>query len=329
VGIILGKIFYYFCKNRLRAWAHKTKTKLDDYLIDILEEPIVLLLVTVSVAVGERFLTLNETAERIFDNLIFVLVSLTITWFLIRFIDMLVKEYFEPLVSKSESKLDDQILPIIRKSTKSVVLILAAIVILSNLGYDILSVLTGLGIGGLAIALAAQDAVKNVIGGFSIFWDKPFQIDDYVEISGENGTVSEVGIRSTRLKTIGGTTIVIPNSKVADTVIENYSTRPSRRISLTIGLTYDTSSDRMVEAMQIISDTIKAVGGVDEKSIMTRFVNFGAYSLDLEIVYCITDMANWKMIIHKINMGLKTNLDDAAIDMAFPTETHYVLNQNS
>lgn len=325
LGLVLGKIVYYICKNRLRALASKSKNKFDDYLIDIIEEPIVILLFTVSIYIGERFLTLDKTATEIFDNLIFVLISITVTWFVLRFFDMLVSEYVEPLVSKSESKLDDQILPIIRKSIKTVIILVGAIVILSNLGYDILSVLAGLGIGGLAFALAAQDAVKNIIGGLSIFWDKPFQIDDWIKISGDSGTVAEVGIRSTRLRTLGGTTIVIPNSKVVDTVIENYSTRPSRRISLTIGLTYDTSYERMEEAMEIMRDTIIEVKGIAEDSVSTSFVNFGAYSLDIEIVYNITDMSAWKSITHEVNMGLKRNLDAAKIEMAFPTETHYVV----
>jgi MscS family membrane protein len=324
-GIIIGKIFYFICKNQLRKLAEKSSSKVDDYLIDIIEEPLVLLIVTGGVWIGTFFLTLNEAATKFFDNVVLVMLALTITWFFIRLIDMLVKVYVEPLVSKSESKLDDQILPVIRKFAKTVIAILAAIVVLSNLGYDILSVLAGLGIGGLALALAAQDAVKNVIGGVSIFWDKPFQIDDYVEISGKAGTVAEVGIRSTRLRTVGGTTVVMPNSKVADAMLENFSTRTARRMTITIGLTYETTADRMEEAIKIVEDTIKSVEGTNQNDITIRFVNFGAYSLDLEIIYWITDMVNWKMIIHDINMGIKRNLDNAKIDMAFPTETHYVL----
>ena len=324
-SIIVGRIFYYICKTQLRKLAAKSKTKLDDYLIDIIEEPLVLLIVSVGVWLGAMFLTLNAAGVKFFDNVVLVLLAMTVTWFFIRLIDMLVNVYVKPLVEKSESKLDDQVLPIIRKSTKTVIVILAAIVVLSNLGYDILSVLAGLGIGGLALALAAQDAVKNIIGGISIFWDKPFQIDDYIEISGKSGTVAEVGIRSTRLRTVGGTTVVLPNSQVANSVLENYSTRTARRMTLTIGLTYDTDADKMEQAIGIIEETIKKVDGTNHDDIMIRFVNFGAYSLDLEVVYWITDMSNWKMIIHQINMGIKRNLDAAKLDMAFPTETHYVV----
>jgi MscS family membrane protein len=327
VGFIIGKIFYHFSKTQLRKLAGKSETKLDDYLIDIIEEPIVVLIVTISVWLGQYFLTLNAAAEKFFDNIVMVLLAMTITWFALRLIDTLITLYVAPMVEKSESKLDDQILPLVRKSVKAVVLILASIVVLSNLGYDILSILAGIGIGGLAIALAAQDAVKNIIGGFSIFWDKPFQIGDWVEIAGKSGAISEVGLRSTRVRTIDETTVVIPNSKVADATIENYSTRTSRRITLNIGLTYETTAEKMDEAMRIIEDTIEAVDGTRDDNILIRFVNFGAFSLDLEVVYWITNMSDWKMIVHRVNMGLKRNLDDAGVDMAFPTETHYVVNQ--
>ncbi len=326
VSILIGKIFYYFSKTKLRKLAEKSETKLDDILIDILEEPLVLFIVTGGIWGGSKVLTLNPSATDIFKNIVLVMIAISITWFIVRLSDMLLTHFVEPLVDKSESKLDDQILPILRKSIRFTIIILSTIVVLSNLGYDILSILAGLGIGGLALALAAQDAVKNIIGGFSIFWDKPFQIDEFVEIAGKAGTVSEVGLRSTRLKTVGGTTYVMPNSKVADAILENFSTRTSRRMVVNIGLTYDTSAKKMEESFKIIDSTIKAIEGINKDDIMIRFVNFGAFSLDLEIVYWITDMSNWKMIIHNVNMGLKRNLDDAGVDMAFPTETHHVIN---
>ena len=326
-SIILGKIFYYISKGKLRKLAAKSKTRLDDYFIDIIEEPLVLLIVTAGIWAGSRFLTLNEAATKFFGDLIKVLVAMTITWFVVRLVDMLIRYYLEPLVEKSESKLDDQILPIMRRSSKIVILLLGFIIVLSNLGYDILSVMAGLGIGGLALALAAQDSVKNVIGGISIFLDKPFQIDDYVEINGKAGTVAEVGLRSTRLKTVGGTTYVLPNSKVADAILENFSTRTARRMTTKIGLTYDTSTAKIEEAINIIKTLLQSVEGVNRDDIMIRFVNFGDFSLDLEIVYWITDMSDWKMIIHRVNMGIKQHLDEAGIEMAFPTETHYLINQ--
>ncbi len=189
VAIILGRVVYYFFKHYVRKLTAKSSTKIDDYLIDIIEEPIALLIVSVGVWLGAMFLTLSAAGEKFFENVVITLLTLTVAWFFVRFFDMLVTVYVAPLVKESESKLDDQVLPIIRKSIKIVIILLALIIALANLGYDILSVLAGLGIGGLAIALAAQDAVKNIIGGLTIFWDKPFQLNDWIEVSGKSGSV--------------------------------------------------------------------------------------------------------------------------------------------
>ena len=327
IGIVLGKICYYLFQIKLKKYAEKSKTKLDDYLLDVLEEPLVLLVVTAGFSFGKYFLALSPGTEKFFANIVFILIAMAITWFLLRLIDMLISHYVEPLVAKTESKLDDQILPILKSSLKTILFLMSLIIVFSNLGYDILSLLTGLGIGGLAIALAAQDIMKNIVGGISIFWDKPFQVDDWIEIEGKYGTVQEVGLRTTRIRTIDKTTVVIPNCSVVDSVIENFSLRNRRRAVVNIGLVYGTSADKMEQAIEIIRQTIQSIDGTDHDEIMIRFVNFGAYSLDLEIAYWITRLDEWKMVIHRVNMGIKRNLDDAKIEMAFPTETHYVIHQ--
>jgi MscS family membrane protein len=136
VGIIIGKIFYYVSKGFLRRLSEKSKTKFDDYLIDIIEESIVLLIVTCGIYAGSLVLTLDETAAKIFDNIVFVMIAMSITWFFIRLLYMIIQVYLEPMIEESESKFDDQILPIVRRSLRSVIFILAFIIVLSNLGYD-------------------------------------------------------------------------------------------------------------------------------------------------------------------------------------------------
>lgn len=325
-GIVLGRIAHYLFKNRLRRMVAATESTADDDLLDICEEPIILVLVAGGVFVGKEFLTLSEGAEKVFGESAHVLVALAVTWLLLRLVDVIVRTYLEPMVETTEGKLDDQVLPLLRKSTKVTIAILAAIIVLSNLGYDILSVLAGLGIGGLALALAAQDTLKNVVGGLTIFWDKPFQIQDWVVIGGHEGEVTEIGMRSTRLKTLGGTRIVIPNSKVADSPSENFSGRTERREVIVLGLTYDTDADGLQGAIDTVHRTLAGVAGVRGDGTMVRFVRFGAYSLDLEVVYWITDMENWRMVLHEVNMALKRALDDAGVDLAFPTETHHVVD---
>jgi MscS family membrane protein len=323
-GIVLGRIAHFVFKHQLRRVVARTESTVDDDLLDIGQGPIVLVLVAGGVFVGKEFLSLSPRAAMAFRHCAQVLVAVAVTWLLLRFVDVVVRNYVQPMVEITEGKLDDQVLPLLRKSTKAVIAILAAIVVLSNLGYDILSVLAGLGIGGLALALAAQDTLKNVVGGLTIFWDKPFLIRDWVAIGAAEGEVQEIGMRSTRLTTLGGTRIVIPNSKVADTPIENFSARTVRREVVVLGLTYDTSADGLETAIATIHAALAGIAGIRAESTLVRFVRFAAYSLDLEVVYWITDMDNWRQVVHQANMELKRRLDGAGVDLAFPTETHYV-----
>ncbi|MCZ6508614.1 MAG: mechanosensitive ion channel [Acidobacteria bacterium] len=328
-SLVIGRLVYYLFKHQLKRIAAKSEGQLDDDLLAAAEEPIALALVAGGLHFGKDFLTLTPRLEQILSQGALVIVALAVTWFVLRLVDVGVKNYLQPLVQKTEGKLDDQVLPIIRKSAKTVIAILAGIVVLSNLGYDILSVLAGLGIGGLALALAAQDALKNIVGGVTIFWDKPFQVKDWVSVGSHEGEVAEIGLRSTRLRTTGGTTIVIPNSKIADSPIENYSSRVARRLQVTLGLTYGSSADDLQRAIDVVYDTIRDLDGTRSDDILVRFVHFGSYSLDLEIVYWITDMQNWRMVEHHANMALKRNLDAAGVEMAFPTETHHVISGNA
>lgn len=326
-SLILGRVVYFIFRHHLRRLAGKTASSVDDELLTVCDGPIVVAIAAAGIFVGRNFLDRSEGADRTLTNIVLVMLALAVTWLLLRLVDVLINNYLEPLVAQTESKLDDQILPIVRKSSKTVIALLAAIVVLSNLGYDILSVLAGLGIGGLAVALAAQDALKNIIGGITIFWDKPFQLEDWVSVGSTEGEIREIGLRSTRLETVGGTTIIIPNSNIVDSPIENYAGREARRRVIVLGLVYSTTSEQLEEAIELARRTIADNDGTRPEDTLVRFVNFGPYSLDLEIVYWITGMDDWRMIVHRVNLALKRNFDAAGLEMAFPTETHHVVQQ--
>ena len=137
------------------------------------------------------------------------------------------------MVEESDNTLDDQLLPIVRKGTKFSLWAVGIIVALNNAGYDVGALIAGLGIGGLALAMAARDTVSNVFGGFTIFTDRPFTLNDRIKVSGFDGTVDEIGIRSTRLRTLAGTLVTIPNSTFSGSAVENSSAEPSRGVVMT------------------------------------------------------------------------------------------------
>jgi MscS family membrane protein len=323
VGILLGRIAYHILKNTLLKIAEKSKMDIFVYLVEIIRSPIIVLLFTLGFIIGKQFLTLNEGARQFFNNIQLVLIQIIIFWFILRLIDMLILRYLKPMAEKTETKLDEHLLLILQKSVKFILITLAFIIILSNMGYDILSLLATLGIGGLAIALAAQDAVKNLIAGFILLMDKPFKINDWIEVNEVTGGVFDIGLRSTKLTSEKNTTVIIPNSIILDSVVKNYTANNITRQIQSVGISPFTPIDQVEKTVQIIRETVASVDGTDREDISVRFVNFGESSLDLEVAYGLADPVNWRMVIHNVNMGIKGNLDKIGVELAVPIEREY------
>jgi len=205
VGAMLaGKVLYWFFSTVARRLTEKTKTKFDDIVIDLVEEPLVAAFVIFGIWFGLRTLNLPDAARAISGNVLQFLVILMVGWMAVRLIDALFREFLTPLAEKTANDLDDQLLPIARKGSKLIVWSLTVIVGLNNAGYDVGALIAGLGIGGLALAMAAKDTVSNVFGGFTIFSDRPFNLNDRVKVVGYDGVIKEIGVRSTRLQTLEG-----------------------------------------------------------------------------------------------------------------------------
>ena len=320
LSIIVGKIVYYLSTGIMRQLTKKTKTDFDDIFVDIIEEPLVLLIVIAGIYYGTSLLTLSTRIAGFVGNTLKILIILDIAYFIIKFIDTLIVNYVTPLTSKTKTDLDDALIPIVRKLIKAIIIVVTTILILSNFGYDVSSILAGLGIGGLAFALAAKDLLANLFGGAAILGDKPFRIGDRIRVSGNDGKVEEIGMRSTKIRTLDGTLLTIPNSVVADSVVENVSKENARKIKTSIGLTYDTSDKKTEKAIQILKDIIKKNKDTDDKSIVI-LDEFGDFALSLLVIYWIKDLNNILDVKNKINLEIKKQFTKAKIDMAFPTQT--------
>ena len=325
--IFLGFVateFVVIISRKLVNFAKNTKTKIDDILTAILEKPypIKIVVVTLFVQIAFSFLTISKGFINIINDIAFFVYVFGISLFLIEFFKGVIKEYLEVKFKKTESKYDDQILPLIRALIKFTIWVTAIIIVLSKFNINVSALIGGLGIGGLAIAFAAQDFLGNFISGIVIFFEKPFQVDDVIQTSEGLGTIQEVGIRSTRVKTFDGTVIVIPNNKLSTNAIENISKRKMRKEKFTIGVVYDTSVAKMKLAKKIISDILKKNKNV-YKDFHVIFGSFGDFSLNIKIIYYITelDYSKYLKIKDKINMDIKSEFEKASIDMAFPTQT--------
>lgn len=325
VSVVAAKAIYWLLSNIVRRFLKKTKTQLDDLLLNLLERPIAFSLGTYGIWKSIHYLSLSLRAENIIDKLFYFLAVGFIAWVLSRIVEALIQNYLVPIVEKSDSDLDDQILPLFRKVLKMLIWSMAIVIGLNNAGYDVGALVAGLGIGGLAFALAAQDSVKNLFGGFTIFTDKPFKVKDRVKVSGYDGTVEEIGIRSTRIRTLEGRMVTIPNSKFADSAIENVSSEPSRKVVLNLGLTYDIDEQGIQKGIELAKNIVES-NEATEPAVHVGFNAFNDSSLNIIVVYYIVPGGDILGTQTDINLQLLKEFNAHGLEFAFPTQTVH-LNQ--
>ncbi len=324
---IIGKIVYWFFSKFVRVLTRKTKNNLDDIVVDMIEEPLVFTIIVTGIWLALSLLTLPKLVSVAITHSYSMVISLLVGWLVARLFDAIYQQYLLPWADRTENDLDDQLLPVLGKGIKMSIWILAIIIGLNNAGYDVGALIAGLGIGGLALAMAAKDTVSNVFGGFTIFTDKPFRLKDRIIISGYDGIVQEIGIRSTRLRTLTGRLVTIPNAKFADAPVENISAEPSRKITLELGLTYDTTPDKMQEAMNILQAIADANSDTEEKTVI-YFSSFGDFAMTIKFIYYIKKGCSVAMTQSDMNMAILKQFNDHKLEFAFPTQTLYNIAQN-
>ncbi len=326
-AVIAGKILYWIFGNIVKKLTSKTKTRIDDIVIDMIEEPIVLALTIAGLWYGLHRLTFPEGWYVWMGKVYHILIAVNITWLVARLIDAIIEEYVVPLTEKTESNLDDQILPVIRKSLKAAIWILGIIVALNNAGYDVGALIAGLGIGGLALAMAAKDSVSNIFGGIMIFTDKPFKIGDRIKINGFDGTIEEIGLRTSRMRTLEGRLVTIPNSQFTGSMVENVTAEPTRKVVLNLGLIYDTTPEQIRQAIDLLDKIAKDHGGIEDGHLIS-FNAFGDFSLGIMFIYHIKkdfDILNTQT---EMNLAILKEFNANGLEMAFPTQTIYTKKED-
>lgn len=325
-SVIAGKIIYWFFGSVVKKITSKTKTKIDDIIVDMIEEPVVLALAIVGMWYGLHRLNFPENWYQFMGNVYHILIAINITWLIARLVDAVIQEYIVPLTEKTESTLDDQIIPVVRKGLRSVIWILGVIVALNNAGYDVGALIAGLGIGGLALAMAAKDSVANIFGGIMIFSDKPFKVGDRIKINGFDGTITEVGIRTSRMRTLEGRLVTIPNSQFTGNMVENVSEEPTRKVILNLGLTYDMTAEQMEKGIALLKE-ISANNKDLEENISVAFNAFGDFSLGIIYIYYIKKDSDILGTQTAINLEILKQFGANGLEMAFPTQTIYNIKE--
>ena len=322
-ALIIAKIVYWIIGKFVKKLVSKTKSNLDDILVDQLEEPVVYGIGMIGFYWAVHRLEFGQSIDVFFDHLFVIIITLNITWFFARIIDSVIEEYIVPVVEKSDSDLDDQLLPVIRKTVKSSIWVLGIVIGLNNAGFDVAALIAGLGIGGIALAFAAQDTIKNIFGGIMVFLDKPFKMRDRIKINGWDGEVEEIGVRSTRLRTLEGRLVTIPNGQFADHAIENVTLEPRRKVLLNLGLVYETPPEKMEQAMAILQEIALSNPHVNDEDIIISFNSWGDFSMGILFIYFIQKDANIFTTQSEMNMEILKRFNAEGLEFAYPTNVVY------
>jgi MscS family membrane protein len=325
LAFVLTKIFEYVIHNYIIKWTKKTTFKWDDTLLAHVRNPVEVILISFILSITYTNLQLPVEINFYIHNILRILISIGLVWLLYNLSDVFAR-YLTSFTASTTNQLDDQLIPLVRKTLRFFIVVMGVILILQNNGYNVASLIAGLGIGGLAVALAARETLANFFGSVTILLDKPFKVGDWVKIGSEEGTIEEVGFRSTRIRTFYNSLVSVPNSKVADTAIDNLGLRKYRRLKLMLGLTYSTTPTQMEAFVEGIKALVKSNEHIRQDYYEVHFNNFGPHSLDV-LVYIFFDVPDWSTELqerHNFLLALLQLAKEVGVEFAFPTQTLHV-----
>lgn len=328
LAFVAAPVVDWLLSHVLKRLTAKTETDLDDRLLEILHRPVKVAVVLVMLNVGLKMFQWPSYVERILGTLFTWAVALTIIYIAVRLVDLLL-EYFERKFFGGDAQLSQMMLPVLGKTCKVFVVIIGLLTTAQHLGFPITSVIAGLGIGGVAVALAAQNTLANVFGSVTILADRPFRVGDFVRIETHEGLVEQIGLRSTRVRTPDGNLVTIPNKTVADSAIVNLTARPTLRQQFTIGLTYDTSPEKLEQAVALLKEIVRAHPLTHDVWVYWR--DFSTSSLDILVIYwCKSkDVRECWGALQELNLEIKRRFDAAGLEFAYPTQTIHLRQENA
>ncbi len=325
IGMIVINIFRKIILSRLKKWAEKTKTSIDDFLIRGIEKAVIPLLYYGAFYLSAKTLAIPSKAEMLLNTISVILITFLALRVLTSFISYSLSVYVRRKGSGEARE----------KELKGIVTILTLIVwslglvfLLDNLGFKVASVIAGLGIGGIAIALAAQTVLGDLFAYFVIFFDRPFEIGDFIIVGDKLGAVEYIGLKTTRLRSLGGEQLVFSNKDLTDSRLHNYKRMERRRIVFRIGVTYQTKA----EQLKVIPGLVKKI--IEEQKDTTfdrgHFATYGDFSLNFEFVYYVLspEYNRYMDTQQAINLKMFEEFESRGIEFAYPTQTLFLNKEN-
>ena len=327
ITIIIGWIVYHIFEHYFAKWAKKTKTKLDDEILRNIKKPIYFLVLLIGFYISIKQLSVLSFYSNEILIIFTILEIFLISFIITRVINVFVAWYAEKNTKKYGKEANNHVLFVLKKIINVFVYIFAFLFILAYYEIDLSGAVVGLGVGGIAIAFALQSILSDAFSAFSIYFDRPFEIGDFIVFGDYSGTVEKISMKSTRVKLLRGEEVIIPNKELTSTSVRNFKKMKKRRVEFNIGVTYDTPLEKLKKVPVIIKEVIEncKIAEFD----MIHFRTFGDFSLNFGIVYYIKtgDYKNYLDVQNDINFNIKEAFDKEKIEIAFPTQTIF-LNKN-
>jgi MscS family membrane protein len=324
LAFYVAKLLDFIVNVWLKRWAAKTATKYDDLILELLRGPVKVVAFVIFLNIGLGMFNWPERVQILFSRALIVVMACSVTYVVLKIIDLLLGIWREKIVSVPDKAFAEQLLPLLRKSAKVVVIIAAAVLTADNLNIKVTSLLAGLSVGGLALGLAAQDTVANLFGAVAIFLDKPFHIGDRIRVESVDGTVEAIGLRSTRIRNLDGHHVTVPNKLMGNAIITNITRRPAIKTEMNLGLTYDTPMEKVKRATIILEEIFQS--NPRTADLIISFNRFADSALNIFVVHVWngTDAKRHFAEMQELNLQIKQRFDAEKIEFAFPTQTVYL-----
>ncbi len=309
--------------HRLKRVSQQTDMVLDDFLVEVLSATRILLASALGLYLGSHFLTLPATLDKWVDRAFAVALIMQVGFWSTRALIFWLRHYFKQ-GDEVDAGSRAMTLSLLSFLGRVVIWVLVLLSLLANLGINVTALVASLGIGGIAVALAAQNILGDLFASLSIALDKPFVIGDFIVLGEEMGTVEHVGLKTTRLRSLSGEQIVVANNDLLQTRIHNFKRMAERRVVFAIGVTYDTPADKLERIPVLLKQAVEAQP--DARLERAHFKSFGAFSLDFEIAYYVRqpDYTVFMDVQQAINLQVVRSFAAESIEFAFPTQTLYL-----
>ncbi len=324
-GLMIVWALKRLCLNYLKKWSERTPTKFDDFMVKVIEKWLLPVIYFGLFYICIHFLKLKPILMKSVDLIGLLLLVYIGIRLLLSIFDYSIDNY---LIAKKKIDLSkQQAIKVVLTAMKIFIWSLAAVVIMDNLGIKISPLMTGLGIGGVAVALASQAVLGDMFNYFTIFFDRPFELGDFIIIGDYMGTVEHIGIKTTRIRSLGGEQLVFSNTDLTNSRVRNYKRMEQRRVVFRFGVTYDTSVERLREIPEVVRRIIE--NSKDTRFDRAHFASYGDFSLVFEVVYHVlnSDYNQYMDIQQEINLNLKQELTARNISFALPTQTLFIAGQ--